>query len=168
MGESPSEAVAPRQQPSMAQGVPPEDIAGVPLAAAFSAEIVEPLLTQHFPELCATPLLSPTPCIFAGWLTASAGPPGWCGCCSLPAHFCCPGWCCRRYASALIGPGSEILGFDDTTSRDHDWGPRLMLFLEAADRDAHGAAVTDLLRTALPTTFKGCTHTSNPPLLAIP
>ena len=36
----------------------PEDIAGVPLAAAFSAEIVEPLLTQSFPELCECPSLS--------------------------------------------------------------------------------------------------------------
>jgi hypothetical protein len=30
----------------------PEDIAGVPLAAAFSADAVEPLLAQHFPDLC--------------------------------------------------------------------------------------------------------------------
>ena len=34
------------------------------------------------------------------------------------------------YAAARIGPGSEILGFDTEMSTDHDWGPRLLLFLE--------------------------------------
>jgi hypothetical protein len=60
-----------------------------------------------------------------------------------------------RYASALIGPGSEILGFDDKTSRDHDWGPRLMLFLEPADRDEHGDSIREVLRRSLPTKFRG-------------
>jgi hypothetical protein len=31
------------------------------------------------------------------------------------------------YSAALIGLGSEVLGFDTPQSMDHDWGPRLML-----------------------------------------
>ena len=38
-----------------------------------------------------------------------------------------------RYTAALIGPGSEVLGFDSWRSTDHDWGPRLQLFLFDAD-----------------------------------
>src|ERR1017187_6949966 len=30
-----------------------------------------------------------------------------------------------RYAAALLGPGSEVRGFDTARSTDHDWGPRL-------------------------------------------
>ena len=34
-----------------------------------------------------------------------------------------------RYSAALIGWGSEVLGFDTPLSRDHHWGPRVLLFL---------------------------------------
>lgn len=34
-----------------------------------------------------------------------------------------------RYSSALIGPGSEVLGYDTEMSADHDWGPRVLLFI---------------------------------------
>ncbi|MGW3331822.1 DUF4037 domain-containing protein [Streptomyces rubiginosohelvolus] len=43
-----------------------------------------------------------------------------------------------RYAAARVGPGSEVLGFDTARSADHEWGPRLDLFLRPADGDAHG------------------------------
>jgi hypothetical protein len=49
------------------------------------------------------------------------------------------------YASALIGPGSEVLGFDTQMSRDHDWGPRVLIFLQESDvsrRDAVWEALT--------------------------
>jgi hypothetical protein len=35
----------------------------------------------------------------------------------------------------LIGRGSETLGFDTLQSTDHDWGPRLMLFLDEEGDD---------------------------------
>ena len=34
-----------------------------------------------------------------------------------------------QYSAALIGSGSEILGFDTDMSADHHWGPRTVLFL---------------------------------------
>jgi hypothetical protein len=37
----------------------------------------------------------------------------------------------RRHAAALLGEGSEVLGFDDGVSTDHDFGPRLQVFLPA-------------------------------------
>ena len=40
------------------------------------------------------------------------------------------------HAAALIGDGSDVLGYDTPVSRDHQWGPRLILFLSAAD---HGS-----------------------------
>ena len=57
-----------------------------------------------------------------------------------------------RYSAALIGPGSEVLGFDSARSTDHDWGPRLQVFL--AD-DGLAAEITELLGQRLPETFRG-------------
>lgn len=35
------------------------------------------------------------------------------------------------YTAGRLGPGSDVLGLDDETSRDHDWGLRLSLFVAA-------------------------------------
>jgi hypothetical protein len=40
-----------------------------------------------------------------------------------------------RYAAARLGSGSDVLGLDDATSRDHDWGCRLTLLVDEDDRD---------------------------------
>jgi hypothetical protein len=61
-----------------------------------------------------------------------------------------------RHTAALIGPGSEVLGFDTPRSTDHDWGPRLQLLLSDAAADGGAAAqVGDLLTTRLPAEFRG-------------
>lgn len=47
-----------------------------------------------------------------------------------------PGLAGVRHAAALLGPGSEVLGYDDEVSPDHDFGPRVQVF--RADRDTVG------------------------------
>ncbi|MFN2225339.1 MAG: DUF4037 domain-containing protein [Anaerolineae bacterium] len=59
------------------------------------------------------------------------------------------------YSAALLGQGSEVLGFDTPQSRDHDWGPRLMLFLAQADHDAQGDEIDQVLRRRLPGEIEG-------------
>ncbi|MFC9926193.1 DUF4037 domain-containing protein [Streptomyces sp. NPDC127190] len=60
-----------------------------------------------------------------------------------------------RYAAARIGSGSEVLGFDTPRSADHEWGPRLELFLTAEDQARHGAAVRRTLAERLPKDIRG-------------
>ena len=38
-----------------------------------------------------------------------------------------------RHGAALLGPGSDVLGYDTERSTDHDWGPRCQLFVQASD-----------------------------------
>ncbi len=59
-----------------------------------------------------------------------------------------------RYAAALPGPGSEVLGFDTEMSADHDWGPRLFIFLREEDAEQRDA-IGNLLSEQLPETFAG-------------
>jgi Domain of unknown function (DUF4037) len=59
------------------------------------------------------------------------------------------------YAAALLGPGSEVAGFDSQRSTDHDWGPRLQIFLPDGDADRHAAVLTAMLASRLPESFRG-------------
>jgi hypothetical protein len=41
------------------------------------------------------------------------------------------------YSAALMGRGSDALGFDTPQSMDHDWGSRLMPFLDQTGYARH-------------------------------
>ncbi|MEM8487116.1 MAG: DUF4037 domain-containing protein [Bacteroidota bacterium] len=58
------------------------------------------------------------------------------------------------YTSSLLGYGSDVLGFDTATSMDHNWGPRLQIFLD--ESDLHRKKELDAFLSAnLPVTFMG-------------
>jgi hypothetical protein len=57
-----------------------------------------------------------------------------------------------EHAAALIGHGSEVLGYDDERSRDHQWGPRVQLFVRELDC---ADDVCRVLADELPTTIAG-------------
>jgi Domain of unknown function (DUF4037) len=57
------------------------------------------------------------------------------------------------HSAALLGRGSEVLGFDDEMSTDHNWEPRVLLFLAEDDNARHGDAIGEMLRQRLPPRF---------------
>jgi hypothetical protein len=59
------------------------------------------------------------------------------------------------YAAGLLGTGSDVLGFDTERSTDHDWGPRLFIFLPDKDAEQLGPQLSEHLRWTLPSTFHG-------------
>src|SRR6188474_961807 len=59
------------------------------------------------------------------------------------------------YSAALLGWGSEVLGYDDVQSSDHHWGPRFLLFLSAGDLKQHKSAIRETLSQNLPHRFRG-------------
>jgi uncharacterized protein DUF4037 len=59
-----------------------------------------------------------------------------------------------RHSAALVGSGSDVLGFDTYRSTDHNWGPRCQIFLGADDGDG-AAEITALLADRLPAAFLG-------------
>ena len=58
-------------------------------------------------------------------------------------------------SAALIGSGSEVLGYDDAMSTDHHWGPRLQLFVSRSDHCQLSQAIDTTLRRELPYSFMG-------------
>lgn len=59
------------------------------------------------------------------------------------------------YDAALIGPGSEVLGFDTAQSTDHSWGPRVGLVVSEADHPQYATRIHETLRQQLPHQFRG-------------
>ncbi|MBN9418412.1 hypothetical protein ABS71_13535 [bacterium SCN 62-11] len=55
------------------------------------------------------------------------------------------------HAAGRLGSGSDVLGLDDDVSRDHDWGCRLTLLVEAEQIKR----VDELLEAELPADFLG-------------
>ncbi len=55
------------------------------------------------------------------------------------------------YAVGRLGSGSDVLGLDDVTSRDHDWGLRLTVLVDAE----HVSRLDDILAERLPMTYAG-------------
>ena len=66
------------------------------------------------------------------------------------------------HSAALIGTGSEVLGFDSPRSTDHDWGPKVLLFVAARDM-AKAEELTALFGRTLPLEFRGWPTGYGPP-----
>ena len=59
------------------------------------------------------------------------------------------------YAAGLLGSGSEVLGFDTEMSTDHDWGPRVDIYVgDDASGDLTGAIRAAMDQT-IPAVFHG-------------
>lgn len=60
-----------------------------------------------------------------------------------------------QHAAALIGYGSELLNLDDDISRDHNWGPRIHLFVGRADHERLAQRLVTEFAAAAPSHFLG-------------
>jgi hypothetical protein len=55
------------------------------------------------------------------------------------------------HSAALLGTGSDVLGYDTARSTDHGWGPRLHVFVDPASAETVRSALED----GLPDEFRG-------------
>ncbi len=60
-----------------------------------------------------------------------------------------------NYSAGLIGYGSDVLGYDTSVSVDHEWGPRMLLFLSKRDYQEHADEIDQMFRNNLPSSFQG-------------
>jgi len=59
------------------------------------------------------------------------------------------------YSAGILGWSSEVLGYDDLTSTDHNWGPRFQLFLSKQAYPAFEDSISKALSQQLPLEFRG-------------
>lgn len=64
-------------------------------------------------------------------------------------------WPALPHAAALLGNGSEVLGYDTDLSIDHDWSPRVVLFLRNEDHARYSAQIESALEAHVPAEFLG-------------
>jgi hypothetical protein len=60
-----------------------------------------------------------------------------------------------QHSAALIGYGSELLGFDDELSKDHNWGPRVHLFIGRNSFDQRARGLVAEFSSVVPSHFLG-------------
>lgn len=58
-----------------------------------------------------------------------------------------------QYSAGLIGWGSEVLGYDDSLSADHNWGLRFQIFLSIEDFIKYYLQINDVLNEKLPNEY---------------
>lgn len=68
------------------------------------------------------------------------------------------------YSAGLIGYGSDVLGYDTELSTDHEWGPRLLIYLRDEDYPALHQAIDDMFRRELPPSFHGYSTSFSEPV----
>jgi hypothetical protein len=66
----------------------------------------------------------------------------------IPEHYDC-------LAVAVIGTGSDVLGYDDQISRDHHWGPRANIMYLRQDAEDAAPKVKRILNETLPADYNG-------------
>ncbi|MFX1566480.1 MAG: DUF4037 domain-containing protein [Promethearchaeota archaeon] len=59
------------------------------------------------------------------------------------------------YSAGHLGAGSDVLGFDTEQSIDHDWGPKLLIFLGEKKYEKYHEALDTFLGHNLPTAIRG-------------
>ena len=59
------------------------------------------------------------------------------------------------HSAGLIGSGSEVLGFDSPMSADHNWGPRVLIFLSEEEHARLAGELQATLGSRLPFSFRG-------------
>ncbi|MFX1367425.1 MAG: DUF4037 domain-containing protein [Promethearchaeota archaeon] len=59
------------------------------------------------------------------------------------------------YSAGHLGAGSDVLGFDTEQSMDHDWGPKLLIFLGEKDYEKYRESLDTFLGHNLPTEVRG-------------
>lgn len=60
-----------------------------------------------------------------------------------------------KYSAALIGYGSDVIGFDNEISTDHMWGPRFNLFLEENNFEKVSKRISEVFSSKFPYDFRG-------------
>ena len=58
------------------------------------------------------------------------------------------------HSAGRLCSGSEVLGFDDEISQDHDWGPKFDLFIDSESLRTVKADLNAAMSEELPRTFR--------------
>ena len=69
------------------------------------------------------------------------------------------------YACGFFGHGSDVLGYDDHISKDHNWGPKLFIFLKEGDYERITPKLDASFKKNLPARFLDFSTNWGPPNL---